>query len=70
MAKPKQTEPLVSEAGRAWLAKELAAAEREEARGPNGQGWAYNEARRAGIVERAEFLRAICASVQKLKTEN
>lgn len=54
-------DPLASQAGRDWLAGELAAAEREEQLGPGGQGWAYNETRRPGIVERAEFLRALVA---------
>jgi hypothetical protein len=51
--------PLASPAGRSWLAGELAAAEREERLGPGGRGWENNEAKRAGIVERAEFLRAL-----------
>lgn len=55
--------PLKSEAGRAWLAAELAKAEREEQAGPNGQGWQYNEGKRAEIVERAEFLRALTAAL-------
>jgi hypothetical protein len=55
--------PLASPAGRAWLAGELAAAEREERLGPGGRGWANNEPKRAGIVERAEFLRALNALV-------
>lgn len=55
--------PLASPAGRAWLAGELAAAEREERLGPGGRGWENNEAKRAGIVERAEFLRALNALV-------
>ncbi len=58
--KPK-ADPLASVTGRAWLAVELAKAEREEERGPGGAGWAYNEACRPEIVERAEFLRALAA---------
>ena len=50
---------VASPAGRAWLAQELAAAEREEQRGPGGAGWQYNESKRAEITERAEFLRAL-----------
>ena len=42
--------PLASASGRAWLAGELAKAEREEARGPGGQGWTYNEALRPEIT--------------------
>lgn len=53
--------PLASPAGRAWLAGELAAAEREERDGPSGRGWANNEMKRAAIVERAEFLRGLVA---------
>lgn len=51
--------PLESAAGRAWLAAHLAEAEREEAHGPGGAGWAYNESHRAAITEHAEFLRAL-----------
>jgi hypothetical protein len=62
MGKPtKQDVPeaLASQAGREWLAGELARAEMEEAHGPGGTGWAYNEMQRAAIAERAEFLRAL-----------
>jgi len=67
MAAPKQkqaADPLASAQGRAWLAGELAKAEREEAHGPGGQGWPYNEARRPAIVERAEFLRALVGGLK------
>lgn len=74
MAKPSQdrkaeggdrkADPLASANGRAWLAEELAKAEREEATGPGGRGWAYNEGLRPGIVERAEFLRALTANLK------
>ncbi len=73
MAKPKKTaeiaenkdpvEPLASAAGRAWLEANLRAAEREEQLGPNGQGWTYNEGKRAEVIERAEFLRALIAAL-------
>lgn len=53
--------PLDSSAGRTWLEGELGKAEHEEKHGPNGMGWAHNESRRAAIVERAEFLRALVA---------
>lgn len=53
--------PLDSDSGRGWLAECLAKAEHEEKHGPNGMGWAHNESRRAAIVERAEFLRALVA---------
>jgi len=51
--------PLASLEGREWLARELAVAEDAEAYGPGGSGWMHNESLRAGIVERAEFLRAL-----------
>lgn len=62
--KPQSADPLASEAGRSWIAAELAKAEREEEHGPGGRGWAYNEGLRASIVERAEFLRALAASLK------
>lgn len=54
-------DPLASQAGRAWLAGELARAEHEEAHGPGGGGWHHNEGLRPEIVERAAFLRALVA---------
>lgn len=70
MAKPKTppaetagatADPLASQAGRAWLADQLAAAEREERDGPGGAGWTYNEGKRPAIAGRAAFLRALVA---------
>ncbi len=55
-----QADPLASPAGRAWLAGQLGAAEREEKHGP-GDGWAFNEGKRPAIAERAAFLRALTA---------
>lgn len=56
--------PLASEAGREWLAEELAQAERTEQHGPGGMGWDYNEVLRPAITERAEFLRALAALLE------
>ncbi len=50
---------LRSPAGQAWIAEQLAAAEREVAFGPGGRGWVYNETLRPQVEERAEFLRAL-----------
>jgi hypothetical protein len=55
--------PLASPAGRAWLAGELAVAEREIQHGPRGTGWTNNESKRPEVMERAEFLRALVASL-------
>ncbi len=52
---------LESRQGRAWLAAQLAHAEMEEQRGPDGLGWTHNEGKRAEIKVRAEFLRALTA---------
>lgn len=60
-----QADPLASEAGRAWLAQQLAAAEREEQLGPGGAGWTHNETKRPAIAERAAFLRALSALLPK-----
>jgi len=54
-------QPLHSAAGRAWLAAELAAAERAVRTGPGGMGWQFNEALRPAIEERAAFLQALTA---------
>lgn len=58
-------DPLASLAGREWLAGVLAAAEYEEANGPEGSGWLHNESLRAGIVERAEFLRELVGLLEE-----
>jgi hypothetical protein len=55
--------PLASAAGRKWLEEELVEAERDERLGPAGLGWSSNEALRAKVTERVEFLRALIATL-------
>jgi hypothetical protein len=53
--------PLANKTSRAWLAAELAKADEAVQHGPDGQGWRYNEAKRAEVTALAAFLRALTA---------
>ena len=58
-ATPAKAEPLASAAGKAEIAALFHAACDEVRTGPGGMGWRDNEAKRAAITDRAEFLGAL-----------
>lgn len=60
-----ESNPLACQAGRDWLAAELAEAVLVVHLGPGKQGWRFNESLRPAAIERTAFLRALNALLAK-----
>lgn len=70
MAKKTKADAPPDNAGRAWLVAQLAAAEDAVARGPGGEGWRFNESKRAEVEAHAHFLRGLLALVDAALKES